>query len=157
MSDVISTPSQTQSTVSNEAFEALIDLLATDGTDEDLPTDPVLPQANVTLRDPSGRLDYDKIRIMFAAQNRVSTAPGPPGEGINLTTVPHEDGDSDDEPHSHQGTSSTVPSRSNSMSPRPVERPSAGHRRSSTFGNQPWTAIHENAAKVVRDSCLFWN
>ncbi|KAF8549520.1 hypothetical protein OG21DRAFT_1515105 [Imleria badia] len=57
-------------------------------------------------------------------------------------TAIQEDGDSDDE---HR---STVSSRLHSMSPKPVERAPAGHRRSSTFGSQPWAAIHENAAKV---------
>lgn len=153
MSDLISTPSQTQSTVSNEAFEALIDLLASDGIDEntsELPGDRTRP---ATLRDPSGKLDFDKIRMMFAAQNDLYIAPEPLGEEKNrvqFQTVPHEDGDSDDEPI----TFPTVPSHPHPTSPKPVERPPAGHRRSSTFGNQPWVAIHENAAKVVRGS--FW-
>jgi hypothetical protein len=154
MSDLISTPSQAQSTVSNEAFDALIDLLASDGIDENTSE---LPGRPATLRDPSGKLDFDKIRTMFAAQNdghRVYTAPEPLGgekNRVQFQTVPHEDGDSDDEP----STSPTVPSHPHSMSPKPVERPS--HRRSSTFGNQHWVAIHENAAKVVRGSCRFWN
>jgi hypothetical protein len=145
MSDLISTPSQAQSTVSNEAFDALIDLLASDGIDENTSE---LPGRPATLRDPSGKLDFDKIRTMFAAQNdghRVYTAPEPLGgekNRVQFQTVPHEDGDSDDEP----STSPTVPSHPHSMSPKPVERPS--HRRSSTFGNQHWVAIHENAAKV---------
>ena len=143
----MSEPSQTQETVSNEAFEALIDLLASDGLDQNpsiLPGNRTRPQANVSLRDPSGKLDFDKIRTMFAAQNET----GPLGDEKNRVqpqTVPHDDGDSEDEP---TGTSS----RLHSTSPKPVEHPFASHRRSSTFGNQPWAAIHENAAsaKVVR-------
>lgn len=160
MSDLISTPSQTQSPVSNEAFESLIDFLASDGIDE-IPSkhtgNHTRPQANMSLRAPSGKLDFDKIRLMFASQNknhRVSV--GQEKNFMQSLTAPQEDGDSDDDHHSHRSTS-TVPSRTHSMSPNPVERPSAGHRRSSTFGNQPWAAMHENAAKVVCSSCRFWN
>lgn len=166
MSDLISTPSQTQSIVSNETFEALIDLLASDGIDEKPSTPPgdrARTQPNVTLRDSSGKLDFDQIRLMFAAQNEshlISTVPEPFVEEKN-GVQPLEDGDSDDEPQSHRSMSSTVPSesRSNSMSPRPAERAATCHRRSSTFGNQPWTAFHENAtpAKVTYGSCLFWD
>ena len=142
MSDLISTPSQTQSPVSSEAFEALIDLLTSDGIDE---TPSRLaenrPQANLSLRGPSGKLDFDKIRMMFAAQNESQCGRVPPVE----------DGDNDnDDDHSHPSPPSVLPSRAHS-SKQPVQRPSAGHRRSSTFGNQPWAApIHENAANVVR-------
>lgn len=155
MSDLISTPSQTQSSVSNDAFEALIDLLASDGIDD---SSPERAGGNVSLRDPSGKLDYDKIRTMFATQN--GGAPGSPGEEkvrALSPTILHEDGDSEDEHHSQRSTPSTVPSRLHSMSPKPIQRPPAGHRRSSTFGNQPWASIHENAAKVVCGSCPFWN
>jgi len=161
MSDLISTPSQTPSAVSNEAFEALIDLLAFDGVDEypsKQPANASHTQSNVTLRDPSGKLDFDKIRLMFAAQNGthpVSTAQELLGEEKNQaqsSATPHEDGDSDDEHHSHRSTS-TVPSRSNSMSPKPVTRAAASHRRSSTFGNQPWVAIHENVT-TAKDNQL---
>lgn len=165
MSDLISTPSQTQSTVSNQAFETLIDLLASDGMDESpptLPRDRARTQPNPTLRDPSGKLDFDKIRLMFAAQNgshRVPTAPEPLWDRVQSPAASNEDGDSDDDSYSHRSTPSTVPSRSTSMSPKPAEHTTAGHRRSSTFGVQPWAAIHENAttAKVVCGSCLFWN
>ncbi|KAH0832273.1 hypothetical protein J3R83DRAFT_13266 [Lanmaoa asiatica] len=162
MSDLISTPSQTQSTVSNETFEALIDLIASDGIDENpstLPGDPARRQPNTTLRDPSGKLDFDKIRLMFAAQNESHRVLGEEKNRVLSPTVPTEDGDSDDETHSHRSTPSTVPSRSNSMSPKPTEHATAaaGHRRSSTFGNQPWAAIHENAtaAKVVSGLVAF--
>lgn len=165
MSDLISTPSQTQSIVSNEAFESLIDLLTSDGIDENPSGCSARTQPNVALRDSSGKLDFDRIRRFLTAQNeshRVSTPSGPLGElknRIQSPTVHNEDGDSDDEPHSHRSTSSTIPSRSTSMSPKLVERPVTYHRRSSTFGNQPWAAIHENAvaAKVVHGSRRFWN
>ncbi|KAG6375918.1 hypothetical protein JVT61DRAFT_2786 [Boletus reticuloceps] len=141
MSDLISTPSQTQSVVSHDAFEELIDLLASDGIDDSSSKLAGQDQANVSLRDPSGKLDFDKIRLMFSAQNGASST-----KHRVLVTAPHEDGDSDDEARSH--SSSTVPSSPQSTSPKPVERPSACHRRSSTFGILPWMAIHQNVAKV---------
>lgn len=152
MSDLISTPSQTPSVVSNDTFEALIDLLASDGIDEDPPRPPGNSQANVTLRDASGKLDFDKIRLMFASQNGAK----PYGEekkrvqSVQTQPLRSDEGDSDDEPHAHRGTSSPAPSRSDSTSP--VEQATSGHRRSSTFGHEPWAAIHGNGseAKVVR-------
>lgn len=158
---MISTPSQTQSTVSNDAFEVLIDLLASEGIDENpsnLRGNHTRPQADVSLRDSSGKLDFDKIRLMFASQN----APNPLEEekkraqSAQSPTPPYDDeGDSDDDHYSHRSTSSTVPSRSNSISPKPIKHVNTGHKRSSTFGSQPWVAIHGNAtkAKVVRGSC----
>ncbi|KAL4080561.1 hypothetical protein J3A83DRAFT_4366918 [Scleroderma citrinum] len=57
----------------NEAFEVLIDLLASDGAD-DVPLTGSVPRTkstlNTALRDPSGRLDFAKIRSMFEAQNQ---------------------------------------------------------------------------------------
>ena len=128
-SDLISTPSQTQSQVSNQAFKALIDLLTSDGTDE-TPSRLVenRPQANLSLRGPSGKLDFDKIRMTFASQNESQCGHMPPVE----------DSDSDDDDHhSHLSLRSVLPSRTHS-SKQPIQRPSAGHRRSSTFRNQPW-------------------
>lgn len=160
MSDLISTPSQTQSTVSNDAFEALVDLLTSDGIDENLPGDHTRPQANVSLRDSSGKLDFDKIRLMFTSQHaqKPQREERKRPQSIQTPTLPDDEGDSDDELHS-QNSTSTVPSRSHSMSPKLVEHTTAGHRRSSTFGNQPWTPIHGNVtgAKVVSRSCRFWN
>ncbi|KAF8441043.1 hypothetical protein L210DRAFT_959868 [Boletus edulis BED1] len=141
MSDLISTPSQTQSIVSNDAFEELIDLLASDGIDHSSSKLAGQDQADVSLRDPSGKLDFDKIRLMFSAQNGASST-----KHRVLVTAPHEDSDSDDEARSH--SSSTVHSSPQSTSPKPIERPSAGHRRSSTFGYLPWMAIHQNVANV---------
>ena len=156
MSDLISTPSQTQSSVSNDTFEALIDLLTSDGIDEN-PSN--LP--GNSLRDPSGKLDFDKIRVMFSSQNVPKPLGGEkkPVQRVQSPILPNDEGDSDDEHHSHRSMSSTIPSRSNSMSPKPVEpATTTGHRRSSTFGNQPWVAIHGKAtvAKVVSGSRRFW-
>lgn len=65
-----------------------------------------------------------------------------------------EDSDSNDEHHSHR-SSSTVSSRSNSMSLKPVDHTAAGHMRSSTFGNQLWLEISENVRTVEVRSVWF--
>ncbi|KAG9308476.1 hypothetical protein JVU11DRAFT_11819 [Chiua virens] len=90
---------------------------------------------------------------MFAAQHgshRVSPSPDLLSEEERASGMARDDSDSDDDEHpSFQSTSSVVPTRANSISPKPIERAPAGHRRSSTFGNQPWTTIHENATPVI--------
>lgn len=65
--------------VQNEAFEVLVDLLASDGIDYVAPTGSVPREkctSNTTLRDPSGRLDFAKIRSMFEGQNHPDTTGG---------------------------------------------------------------------------------
>ncbi|KAG6378015.1 hypothetical protein JVT61DRAFT_13693 [Boletus reticuloceps] len=79
---------------------------------------------------------------MLSAQNSARSS----SKYYVLVTTPHEDADSDDEARSHP--SSTVPSSPQSTSPKPVQCLPAGHRRSSTFGNLPWMAMHQNVAKV---------
>ncbi|KIK17118.1 hypothetical protein PISMIDRAFT_685658, partial [Pisolithus microcarpus 441] len=69
---------QTADGVPNEAFEALIDLLTSDGIDEPPPSTSTVPRARVTaegaaLRDESGRLDFEKICGMFEGQNHAES------------------------------------------------------------------------------------
>ncbi|KAI6140671.1 hypothetical protein BKA82DRAFT_1001075 [Pisolithus tinctorius] len=67
----------------NEAFEALIDLLASDGIDDAPPASAVPRRARSTsggavLRDASGRLDFEKICSMFEGQNLTASQGGAP-------------------------------------------------------------------------------
>ncbi|KAH7905322.1 hypothetical protein BJ138DRAFT_1118580 [Hygrophoropsis aurantiaca] len=62
----------------NTSFDALIDLLASDDPLEDSARGSIDTQ-KLVLRDPSGKLDFDKIRSMFSRQPHVS-----PG-GLQLT------------------------------------------------------------------------
>ncbi|KAH7885162.1 hypothetical protein F5I97DRAFT_1340732 [Phlebopus sp. FC_14] len=96
MSDALPTPPIPQSPISNDAFEALIDLLASDGIDN-IHSPRAGHQASVELRDSSGRLDFDRIRSMFATQNQDqvakpthSSSPGPRNEDEKASdTVSH--------------------------------------------------------------------
>lgn len=161
MSDSIPTPSQTQGSepVPNDAFGTLIDLLTSDDIDETLPEDCTRPQ-DMSWREPSGKLVYDKIYLMFASQH----AQKPPREerkwaqSVQAPTLLNDEGDSEDKLHSPRSPS-TASSRSQLMSPKPVKHTTAGHMRSSTFGNHPWTPIHGYMmeANVVSHCCHFWN
>ncbi|KAI6017175.1 hypothetical protein BKA83DRAFT_4325186 [Pisolithus microcarpus] len=78
----ISTGEQTADGVPNEAFEALIDLLTSDGIDDAPPTSTV-PRDRITaegaaLRDESGRLDFEKICSMFEGQIHAESQGGTP-------------------------------------------------------------------------------
>jgi hypothetical protein len=56
----------------NSSFDALIDLLASDDIHDIAVADSHLshsPHHTVQLRDESGKLSFDKIRLMFATQN----------------------------------------------------------------------------------------
>ncbi|KAI6131128.1 hypothetical protein EDD16DRAFT_1539090 [Pisolithus croceorrhizus] len=82
----LSTGDQTADGVPNEAFEALIDLLASDGIDDVPPTSSV-PRARITadgaaLRDESGRLDFEKICSMFQGQNHAESQGETPVEAV---------------------------------------------------------------------------
>ena len=75
----IPTPSIAVSSAQNEAFEVLVDLLASDGIDYVASTGSVPRDkctSNTTLRDPYGRLDFTKIRSMFEVQNHPHTTGG---------------------------------------------------------------------------------
>ncbi|KAF9219197.1 hypothetical protein BS17DRAFT_437212 [Gyrodon lividus] len=154
MSDLMPTPSQTQSTVSSEAFEALIDLLASDAIDDNptsLPRPRTLAQTNVMLRDSSGRLDFDKIRSMFAVQDEshgatTTAKPFVEEDAPEPTTLAMESDCSDDDRQSQRSASplTIALSRSNSRSPQRVDHRNTVHHRSSTFGDQPWTGILED-------------
>ncbi|KAI6027912.1 hypothetical protein PISMIDRAFT_15384 [Pisolithus microcarpus 441] len=81
--DEACTREQTADGVPNEAFEALIDLLTSDGIDEAPPGTSTIPWARVTaegaaLRDESGRLDFEKICSMFEGQNHAESQGGMP-------------------------------------------------------------------------------
>jgi hypothetical protein len=162
MSNSIPTP-QTQSTVSSEAFEALIDLLASDGIEDDsaIPETRTRAQPNVTLRDSSGKLDFDKIRLMFAAQHEIhgaagiTAAPKPFPEDdarMERTVLATKSGrsvdgdDNDVETHAQRSTSplAITLSRSNSYSPQRANRRDTAHHRTSTFGDQLWSGIPAN-------------
>ncbi|KAF9235673.1 hypothetical protein BU15DRAFT_77798 [Melanogaster broomeanus] len=138
MSDSIPTPPQPQSTVSSEAFESLIDLLASDGIDHE-PTRlhaaraRAQPKAPVVLRDSSGKLDFDKVRLMFAAQNDLE------GRGGPGTAQAAEKPFSEEGAHIEPKRFPMVLSRSNSRSPQRAGRRNTAHHRSSTFGDQPWS------------------
>ncbi|KIK16291.1 hypothetical protein PISMIDRAFT_686463 [Pisolithus microcarpus 441] len=76
----ISTGEQTANGVPNKAFEALIDLLTSDGID-DVPPTSTVPQSRIAaegaaLRDQSGRLDFEKICSMFEGQNHAESQGG---------------------------------------------------------------------------------
>ncbi|KAI6011298.1 hypothetical protein EDC04DRAFT_2580569 [Pisolithus marmoratus] len=79
-----STPTNPQAAddAPNEAFEALINLLASDGIDDVPPTSVVSRTRNTAggaaLRDASGKLDFEKIRSMFEGQNQTSSQAGAP-------------------------------------------------------------------------------
>ncbi|KAI6104840.1 hypothetical protein EDD16DRAFT_1635804 [Pisolithus croceorrhizus] len=82
----LSTGDQAADGVPNEAFEALIDLLAFDGID-DVPPTSTVPRARITadgaaLRDESGRLDFEKICSMFEGQNHTESQGGTPVEVV---------------------------------------------------------------------------
>lgn len=65
----------------NEIFEALVNLLASDGIDC-VPSTSTIPRSNTGLRDHSGRLDFEKICSMFETRNhRQSTGGGVPNNG----------------------------------------------------------------------------
>ncbi|KIK93384.1 hypothetical protein PAXRUDRAFT_829034 [Paxillus rubicundulus Ve08.2h10] len=166
-----STP-QTQSTVSSEAFEALIDLLASDGIEDNsaIPETRTRAQPNATLRDSSGNLDFDKIRSMFAAQRETqgttctAAAPKPfPEDGVRmeLTALPtesrrSEDGGGDVEAHPQRSTSplAIAPSRSNSRSPQRANCRNTAHHRILTFGDHLWSGIPANwMGSKVRTYC----
>ncbi|KAF8838903.1 hypothetical protein BDN67DRAFT_1012737 [Paxillus ammoniavirescens] len=152
---------QTQSTVSSEAFEALIDLLASDGIEDDsaIPETRTRAQSNVTLRDSSGKLDFDKIRLMFAAQHEshgaadtTTTAPKPFSEDdarterTLLATKSGRSMDSGDSGVGARARRSTSPlaitlSRSNSHSPQRATRRNTAYHRTSTFRDQLWSEI----------------
>ncbi|KAG9308153.1 hypothetical protein JVU11DRAFT_12457 [Chiua virens] len=92
--------------------------------------------------DSSRKLDFDlifQVRLAFAEQHCKSHSM-PLDDSDNLSN----DGDS-----SCQSTSSAVPTRANSMSPKPAECTPTGHMCSSTFGNHHWTTIHENTTLAV--------
>ncbi|KAI5995070.1 hypothetical protein EDD15DRAFT_714725 [Pisolithus albus] len=77
----ISTGERTADGVPSEAFEALINLLTSDGVDDAPPSTVTVPRARVTadgaaLRDESGRLDFQKICSMFEGQNNADTQGG---------------------------------------------------------------------------------
>ncbi|KAI6015389.1 hypothetical protein BKA83DRAFT_4341327, partial [Pisolithus microcarpus] len=82
----ISTGEQAADGVPSEAFEALLDLLTSDGID-DAPPISTVPRARVTaegaaLRDESGRLNFEKICCMFEGQNHTESQGGTPvGDG----------------------------------------------------------------------------
>lgn len=75
----IAVSSSTSNSAQNQAFEVLVDLLASDGIDyvastASVPRDKCT--SNATLRDPYGRLDFAKIRSMFEVQNHPYTTGG---------------------------------------------------------------------------------
>ncbi|KAI5994073.1 hypothetical protein F5J12DRAFT_418600 [Pisolithus orientalis] len=84
----------------NEAFEALIDLLASDGIDDVPPASAVPRRARSTsggavLRDASGRLDFEKICSMFEWQNLTASQGGAPvGSIVPDQQVPDSLGES---------------------------------------------------------------
>ncbi|KAI5984403.1 hypothetical protein EDD15DRAFT_2375227 [Pisolithus albus] len=72
---------QTADGVPREAFEALIDLLTSDGVDDAPSSTPTVPRARVTadgaaVRDESGRLDFGRIWSMFEGQNNADSQGG---------------------------------------------------------------------------------
>lgn len=79
MPSVQSTGTHTNPTVNqqsadhaNSTFDALIDLLASDDIHDIAGADSHpshSPNHTLQLRDASGKLDFDKIRLMFATQN----------------------------------------------------------------------------------------
>ncbi|KIJ60317.1 hypothetical protein HYDPIDRAFT_116299 [Hydnomerulius pinastri MD-312] len=111
--------SHPQSTVSNDAFEALIDLLASDGIDGSPRTN------NITLRDSSGKLDFEKIRSMYGGHDRGGTSDRSGPEALGLEGSDDErDADDTVQPTVY---SLTALSRSNSHSPglttHPLDNP----------------------------------
>ncbi|KAI5995071.1 hypothetical protein EDD15DRAFT_2429186 [Pisolithus albus] len=79
----ISVGEQTADGVPSEAFEALIDLLTSDGIDDAPLSTSTVPPARVTaegaaLRDQSGRLDFGKICSMFEGKDLAESEGGIP-------------------------------------------------------------------------------
>ncbi|KAG6337377.1 hypothetical protein ID866_1700 [Astraeus odoratus] len=82
----IAASSPSTSATRNDAFEALIDLLAFDGADDVSPTSAILQSRSTpttVLRDSSGRLDFGKIRSMFETQNQIKRQRGEVYNGDN--------------------------------------------------------------------------
>ncbi|KAI5995087.1 hypothetical protein EDD15DRAFT_2365996 [Pisolithus albus] len=82
-SSLLVTLFETADGVPNEAFEALIDLLTSDGIDDAPPGTSTVPRARVAgdgaaLRDESGRLDFEKICSMFEGKDHMGSQGGIP-------------------------------------------------------------------------------